>query len=68
TFLRVIRTFASTKFTTSSFWHRCRRIGILNNFFVFFYNFFNFFRVFELFLYIYLFLFLFYYILKKYSA
>ncbi|MCG7218431.1 MAG: hypothetical protein K6253_01270 [Candidatus Liberibacter asiaticus] len=32
TFLRVIRTLASIKFITSSFWCRCRGIGIVNNF------------------------------------
>ncbi|MCG7218554.1 hypothetical protein ACMBCN_02200 [Candidatus Liberibacter asiaticus] len=31
-FLRVICTLASTKFITSSFWNRCRGIGVLNNF------------------------------------
>ncbi|MCG7218567.1 MAG: hypothetical protein K6253_02010 [Candidatus Liberibacter asiaticus] len=63
TFLRVIRTLTSTKFITSSFWHRCWRICILNNFLFKFSEFLNYFYIF-IYLYFYL-LFLLYYIRKK---
>ncbi|MCG7218714.1 MAG: hypothetical protein K6253_02810 [Candidatus Liberibacter asiaticus] len=31
-FLQVIRTFGSIIICTSSFWHLCQKIGVLNNF------------------------------------
>ncbi|MCG7218607.1 MAG: hypothetical protein K6253_02235, partial [Candidatus Liberibacter asiaticus] len=46
TFLRVIRTLVSTKFITSSFWHRCWGISILNNFTFNFLDFLNYFYLF----------------------
>ncbi|MCG7218337.1 MAG: hypothetical protein K6253_00780 [Candidatus Liberibacter asiaticus] len=51
TFLQVIRTLASTKFITSSFWHRCREIGVLNNFL---FNFLEFLNYFYLFIYLFI--------------
>ncbi|MCG7218629.1 MAG: hypothetical protein K6253_02350 [Candidatus Liberibacter asiaticus] len=54
TFLRMIRTLASTKFITSNFWHRCGRVGILNNFL---FNFLKFLNYFYLFIYFYFILF-----------
>ncbi|MCG7218492.1 hypothetical protein ACMBCN_01810, partial [Candidatus Liberibacter asiaticus] len=50
TFLRVIHALASTKFIISSFWHRCQRIDVLNNFL---FNFLEFFNYFYLFIYFY---------------
>ncbi|MCG7218329.1 MAG: hypothetical protein K6253_00740, partial [Candidatus Liberibacter asiaticus] len=48
----MIRTLASTKFITSSFWCCCKRIGILNNFLFNFLEFLNFIYIF-IFIYIY---------------
>ncbi|MCG7218703.1 MAG: hypothetical protein K6253_02755 [Candidatus Liberibacter asiaticus] len=45
----MIRTLASIINFTSTFWHRCQGIGVLNNFL------FNFFRVSKFYLFIYLF-------------
>ncbi|MCG7218599.1 hypothetical protein ACMBCN_02490, partial [Candidatus Liberibacter asiaticus] len=56
-----IRTLASTKFIISSFWRRCRKIGILNNFLFNFLEFLNYF-----YLFIYLFIFILFYS-KKYK-
>ncbi|MCG7218491.1 MAG: hypothetical protein K6253_01605, partial [Candidatus Liberibacter asiaticus] len=53
TFLRVIRTLTSTKFITSSFWHRCRGIDILNNFLFNFLEFLNYFYFLFIFILLY---------------
>ncbi|MCG7218500.1 hypothetical protein ACMBCN_01860 [Candidatus Liberibacter asiaticus] len=65
TFLRVIRTLASTKFTTSSFCHRCRIIDILNNFLFNFLEFLNYIYLFIYFIYYLLFIFILLYLKKN---
>ncbi|MCG7218797.1 hypothetical protein ACMBCN_03550 [Candidatus Liberibacter asiaticus] len=57
----MIRTLVSTKFIISSFWRRCRKIGVLNYFLFNFVEFLNYFYFFICFY----FYFLFYYIRKK---
>ncbi|MCG7218733.1 hypothetical protein ACMBCN_03305, partial [Candidatus Liberibacter asiaticus] len=52
-----IRTLASIKFITSSFWRRCWGIGVLNNFL---FNFLEFLNYFYLFILIFVFYFLFF--------